>query len=219
MTASHETTVKAPLAGESTSAPHAKAARLARKVADPAVTNLARQIASLREERKLTLQQLADHSGVSRAMLSKIERAEKSPTLAIISRIAQGLDISLSALIGARPDPAKTAVVRKADRVIFKDPITGFDRELLSPNHIDNGVELLLHEIPAGKSSGILPVYSTATEKYLTVYRGTLTVLIGEDRFVLAEGDSLYFEVTQPYRFVNEANDICSYYMVVVRQR
>jgi transcriptional regulator with XRE-family HTH domain len=186
---------------------------------DVAIIELGRRIAVLRKAKGLTLQQLAARSGVSRAMLSKVERAEKSPTLAIMSRIARGLDVSLSTLIGARPNSSKVVVVRKAERVIFKDSVSGFDRELLSPHHVDNGVELLLHEIPAGKSSGVLPVYTTPTEKYLIVHQGSLTVVIGENRHTLREGDCLYFEVTSPYSFMNEGRVPCSYYLFVIRRR
>jgi len=186
---------------------------------DSAVSALGLRISALRQAKALTLQQLADRSGVSRAMLSKIERAEKSPTLSIMSRIAQGLDVTLSALIGATPNPSKVAVVRKDQRLVFKDPSSGFDRELLSPNHVDNGVEVLQHKIPPGKTSGVLPVYTTPTEKYLVVQRGSLVVTVGDDRHVLAEGDSFYFEVTRPYSFANEGRGICSYYVFVVRSR
>jgi len=167
----------------------------------------------------LTLDQLAARSGVSRAMLSKVERGEKSPTLSIISRIARGLDLSLSALLGAEPDPAKIVVIPRSKRLVYKDPETGFERHLLSPTHVDNGVELLMHVIPPGSSSGELPTYTTRTEKYLAVHQGALVLLVGEARYQLAAGDALYFEVRSNYRLLNEGDEPCIYYMVIVRQR
>lgn len=186
---------------------------------DDVVSALGQRVKALRTEAGLTLEQLARRSGVSRAMLSKVERGEKSPTLSVISRTAVGLNVSLSSLLGAEPDPAEFAIVRRNQRLVYRDPETGFDRELLSPTHVGNGVELLLHRIPPGASSGELPSYPTPTEKYLVVESGRLTVTIGGLRQVLDVGDALFFEVKQPYRFDNEGDEPVAYYLVIVRRR
>jgi len=64
----------------------------------------------------------------------------------------------------------------------------------------------------------LLP-YKTPTEKYLVVAEGELTVYINEAPHCLDTGDSLYFDVKTPYRFVNEGAGPCSYYMVIVRKK
>lgn len=186
---------------------------------DGIVAALGQRVKLLRADAGLTLDQLARRSGVSRAMLSKVERGEKSPTLSVISRTALGLNVSLSRLLGSEPDPAEVVVVRRNQRLVYRDPETGFDRELLSPTHVGSGVELLLHQIPPGASSGDLPAYATSTEKYLVVNEGRLTVTIGGVREVLETGDALYFDVKHPYRFENQGDVPVSYYLVVVRRR
>jgi transcriptional regulator with XRE-family HTH domain len=173
----------------------------------------------LRTHAGLTLEQFSAQSGVSRAMLSKVERGEKSPTLAIVVRIAKGLNVSMSTLMGAEPDAAPAAIIRATNRLAFKDPETGFERHNLSPTHLDNDVEFLLHRIPPGKSSGELPPYKVPTEKYLVVQEGQLTVYTGDTRYVLETGDSFYFDVREPYRFVNAGKTRCAYYLVIVRRR
>lgn len=184
------------------------------------VATLGNRIKALRAQQGLTLEQLAVASGVSRAMLSKVERGEKSPTLAIVARIAAGFRMSLSTLLGAEPDPSDVAVIRAGERLSFKDPETGFERWVLSPQHLDNGVEVVLHRIPPGRSSGLLPPYSVPTEKYLVVHEGQLTVYVDNKPHVLKAGDSMYFEVKAPYRFVNDdGHTACSYHMVIVRKR
>ena len=196
-----------------------------RKAAGPAaeealVAALGQRIKTLRADAEMTLEQLASRSGVSRAMLSKVERGEKSPTLSIVARIAGGFGISLSALLGAEPDSADVAVIRAGQRLSFKDPETGFERSVLSPAHLDNGVEVVLHRIPPGRSSGVLPPYSVPTEKYLVVHEGQLTVYVDNKPHVLKAGDSMYFEVKSPYRLVNDdGHSACAYYMVIVRKR
>ena len=153
-------------------------------------------------------------------MLSKVERGEKSPTLSILARIAGGFKISLSALLGAEPQTADVSVIRAAERLAFRDPETGFERSVLSPAHLDNGVEVVLHRIPPGRSSGVLPPYAVPTDKYLVVHEGQLTVYVGDRPQVLKAGDSMYFEVKTPYRFVNDDGHVaCAYYMVIVRKR
>ena len=181
---------------------------------------LGQRIKALRARSGLTLEQLSRRSGVSRAMLSTIERGEKSPTLPIIVRIAAGFGISLSTLLGAEPDPSSVAVIRAAHRIVFRDPETGFERWMLSPAHVDNGLEFVLHRLPAGCSTGLLPVYASPTEKYLTVHSGTLSVVVDDQRHVLQTGDAIYFQVQAPYRFLNEDPRMdCTYYMVIARKR
>lgn len=183
------------------------------------VVEVGARLKRLRTQAGLTLEAFAAQSGVSRAMLSKVERGEKSPTLAIVVRIAKGLNISMSTLMGAVPDHAPAAIIRAANRLAFKDPETGFERLNLSPTHLDNDVEFLLHRIPPGKSSGELPPYKVPTEKYLVVQEGQLTVHTGAARYVLESGDSFYFDVREPYRFVNAGKTHCAYYLVIVRRR
>ena len=178
------------------------------------------RIKALRADAHLTLEDLSRRSAVSRAMLSKVERGEKSPTLPVIVRIAGGLGLSLSALLGAEPDLADVAVIRASERLAFRDPETGFERWVLSPAHLDNGVEFVLHRIPPGRSTGVLPPYAVPTEKYLAVSAGQLTVYVDNKPHVLKAGDSMYFEVKSPYRFVNDDGHVaCSYYMTIVRKR
>ena len=194
-------------------------ARTARASDDALIVELGSRVKRLRTQAGLTLEEFAAQSGVSRAMLSKVERGEKSPTLAIIVRIAKGLNVSMSTLMGAEPDAAQVAVIRRANRLAFRDPETGFERHNLSPSHLDNDLEFLLHRIPPGQSSGELPPYKVPTEKYLVVHEGELTVQTGEANYVLGTGDSFYFDVREPYRFINAGKSTCAYYLVIRRRR
>ena len=201
------------------SAKRARQASASRVNDDAIVAEVGSRVKRMRTQAGLTLEEFAAQSGVSRAMLSKVERGEKSPTLAIIVRIAKGLNVSMSTLMGAEPDPAQVAVIRKSNRLAFKDPETGFERHNLSPTHLDNDLEFLLHRIPAGESSGELPPYKVPTEKYLVVGEGQLTVQTGETRYVLETGDSFYFDVRDSYSFTNAGKTPCSYYLVIRRRR
>ena len=74
---------------------------------DAIVIEVGSRVKRLRSLAGMTLEEFAAQSGVSRAMLSKVERGEKASTLAIIVRIAKGLNVSMSTLMGAEPDPPR----------------------------------------------------------------------------------------------------------------
>ncbi|WP_327098467.1 XRE family transcriptional regulator [Nocardia vinacea] len=170
-----------------------------------------------REEAGLTLEQLSTRSSVSRAMLSKVERGEKSPTIGVASRIAHALDASLSELIGGAAAAASGAavVLRKNDRPVFRDPETGFERHMVSAAPGAGTGEMVLHYLPAQVSTGLLPAYPPGTEKQLVVLEGTLTVLIGGMSETLNTGDSLFFRADADHGFANRTNAPCEYIMVI----
>ncbi|SPL99133.1 Transcriptional regulator [[Actinomadura] parvosata subsp. kistnae] len=173
-----------------------------------------------REEAGLTLEQLSLRSSVSRAMLSKVERGEKSPTIGVASRIAHALDTSLSDLIGAPAGAASgvAIVMRKNDRPVFRDPETGFERHMVSAAPGAGGAEMIVHYLPAQVSTGLLPAYPPGTEKQLVVLQGTLTVALGGITETLDAGDSLFFQADADHGFANRTNAPCEYIMVISRR-
>lgn len=176
------------------------------------------RVRELRKRGNLTLEELSRQSGVSRAMLSKVERGEKSPTIGVAKRICRALNTSLSFLTGGEEDRRAVAVVRKDQRHVFRDRDTGFERHLLSPPIAGSSVELLLHLLPAGASTGIMPSYPSGTEKYVVVAEGELVVVIGGADQSLKQGDSLYFEANVDHSFENRSKAPCSYYLVIARR-
>lgn len=172
-----------------------------------------------REEAGLTLERLSARSAVSRAMLSKVERGEKSPTIGVASRIAHALDVPLSDLLGA-PGPASTAavVLRRRERPVFRDPETGFERHSVSPAPGTGGPELIVHRLPAGVSLGLLPAYAPDAEKQLLVLEGTLTAAIGGVTETLEEGDTMFLRADTEHGFANRGAVPCEYLMVIWRR-
>ncbi|GAB4589367.1 helix-turn-helix domain-containing protein [Nocardia sp. IFM 10818] len=173
-----------------------------------------------REEAGMTLEQLSTRSSVSRAMLSKVERGEKSPTIGVASKIAHALDASLSDLIGGAAAAASgvAVVMRKNDRPVFRDPETGFERHMVSAAPGVGGGEMVAHYLPAQVTTGLLPAYPPGTEKQLVVLDGALTVLIGGASETLNTGDSLFFQADVDHGFANRTNAPCEYIMVISRR-
>ena len=166
----------------------------------------------------MTLEQLSQRSGVSRAMLSKVERGEKSPTIGVATRIAHAVGGSLSVLIGGEAQRRAVVVVPVDQRHIFRDRETGFERHLLSPAIAGSAVEVLYHRLPAGVSTGMLPPYPSGTEKYVVVAEEQLTVAIQDDDRTLRSGDALFFEADVEHSFDNRSGALCGYYLVIARR-
>src|ERR687894_256830 len=172
------------------------------------------RVRGFRRERGLTLEGLAERSGVSRAMISKLERGEKNPTLVVVAKVAEGLGVTLSQLVGVE-EKREVVVVPRGGRMVMRDPETGFERQLLSPNFAGRGVEFIHNEIPEGSTSGEFPPHRRGVEEHIVVERGSLRAILGGEEYLLGEGDALYFEADVEHRFDNAGADTCSYYLVI----
>jgi transcriptional regulator with XRE-family HTH domain len=171
-------------------------------------------VRDLRRGRGLTLDGLAELSGVSRAMISKLERGEKNPTLVVAAKLAKGLGVTLSRLAGME-ERHEVVVVPRERRMVMRDPETGFERQLLSPNFAGHGVEFIRNRIPEGSTSGEFPPRRRGVEEHVVVERGTLRAVLGGEEYLLREGDAVYFEADLAHRFDNAGEGECSYYLVI----
>lgn len=171
------------------------------------------RVRALRRERGWTLELLAERSGVSRAMISKLERGEKNPTLVVAARVAEGLGVSLSQLVGIEAR-REIVVVPKERRMVMRDPETGFERQLLSPS-FGGELEFIRNVVPEGSTSGEFPPHRRGVEEYVVVEKGRLRAILGSEEHVLEEGDAAYFEADVAHRFDNAGVGECSYYLVI----
>ena len=172
------------------------------------------RVKDLRRERGFTLEELAGRAGVSRAMISKLERGEKNPTLVIAARLAEGLGVSLSRLAGVE-ERREVVVTPRERRMVLRDPETGFERQSLSPTFAGRGVEFVRNVVPEGSTSGDFPAHRKGVEEHIVVEKGELRATLGAEEYVLREGDALYFEADVPHRFDNAGRGECAYYLVI----
>ncbi len=179
---------------------------------------LGERVRELRRGRGLTREELAERSGVSRAMISKLERGEKNPTLVVAAKLAEGLGVTLSRLAGME-ERREVVVVPRERRMVMRDPETGFERQLLSPNFVGLGVEFIRNKIPEGSTSGEFPPHRRGVEEHIVVERGSLKAILGCEEYLLREGDALYFEADVPHRFDNAGDGECGYYLVISSRR
>ncbi|WCK55314.1 XRE family transcriptional regulator [Aneurinibacillus sp. Ricciae_BoGa-3] len=177
--------------------------------------NFGKNVKQVRKEKELTLEELSERSGVSRSMLSQIEREEKNPTLQVACQIAEALKVTLSQLLGQQEN-REVIVIRKEQRLLFRDERSGFERYLLSPSLPSRGVEFVLNVIPPGKESEIFPAHQPGVKEYIAVAQGKLRVDLTDDRtYELDEGDAIYYEADIEHRFINVGNEECRYYLVI----
>ena len=176
---------------------------------------LGARVKELRRRRGLTLEDLAERAGVSRAMISKVERGEKNPTLVVAAKVAEGLGVTLSELLGVE-ERREVVVVPRERRMVVCDPETGFERQLLSPTFGGRGAEFVRNVVPNGSTSGEFPPHRRGVEEYVVVEKGRLSIAIGGEKHLLEEGDALYFEADVSHRFDNAGDGECSYYLVIV---
>lgn len=175
---------------------------------------LGARVRELRKDSRLTLDALAERSGVSRAMLSKVERGEKNPTLVVAAKLAEGFGVTLSQLVGTE-ERREVVVVPSGQRMVMKDPESGFERQLLSPTFGKRGIEFIRNVIPEGSTSGDFPPHQKGVQEYIAVERGRLRATLGGEEHVLQEGDAVYFEADITHRFDNAGEGECSYYLVI----
>src|SRR5687768_2209487 len=93
---------------------------------------IAARVRQLRAARAMSLEALAERSGVSRSMISLIERGEANPTAVVLEKLAGGFDITLAALF-ERPGVSADPVSRRADQAVWRDPASGYVRRNVSP--------------------------------------------------------------------------------------
>ena len=154
---------------------------------------IAARVRDLRKARALTLEQLAAQSGVSRSMISLIERQETSPTAAVLGRLADALGVSLPSLFAA--DTAHTdpqPLSRRADQLVWTDPASGYVRRHLSPAGVDSPIELVEVVFPAGETVVFdNPVRSIGIHQQLWVLEGAMDITLAAQTWHMEAGDCL----------------------------
>jgi len=180
--------------------------------------NLGGNIRARRSSLGLTLDALSRRVGVSRAMLSDIERGAKNPTVKVASQIAEGLGCTVSQLLG-EPATGSPTLVRRDERRVLVDPRSGVERHLLSPAFQRRGIEVLWYVIPPGRGTGAFPPHRLGVEEHITVVQGRLECRFGSDEAGLAAGDSLFFPADVEHDFHNPGPEPCHYFLIIDSSR
>jgi transcriptional regulator with XRE-family HTH domain len=176
---------------------------------------IARRLREERQRRNWSLDDLAQHSGVSKAMLSRLERSEASPTAVLLGRISGAFGTTLSSLLAT--DQPRARLVRSADQSVWKDPQTHYTRRQLSPQS-DSPIQLVEVELPPRQKVAFPASAYAFIRQVLWVQSGTLEFTEGEQTVRLAPGDCLELGAPADCVFHNPGRSTCRYVVVVARR-
>ncbi|MGB0848588.1 MAG: helix-turn-helix domain-containing protein [Thiolinea sp.] len=177
------------------------------------LNSLAARLKQYRKDHQWTLEQLAEHSGVSRSMLSQVERGKANPTLAVACRIAQALNISIAELVEEPWTQPTIEVIRGDDAGnIMRDDANGCV-QMLSPRNAES-TEFYRVTLPVAAQLNSKPHFR-GTREILTIHQGRVEVISGNDSAQLNAGDTAYYQADQNHRIINRGDNACLLYMII----
>jgi transcriptional regulator with XRE-family HTH domain len=180
------------------------------------------RVRDLRKRRSWTLEQLSAACGVSRSMLSEIERGNANPTLAVAFRIAQAFSMSLGDLVdGAAAANARRSridVIRADDRAYHYRNDRNVRIRTLSPLRLEKSVEYYQVTLRAGASLASSPHFEGARE-LITVQQGAVRVTSDGEHVALGAGDSAHYPADVPHAIRNSSNQDAVVFLVVTYAR
>jgi transcriptional regulator with XRE-family HTH domain len=164
--------------------------------------HLGGRVRQLRSARDWSLETLAGASGVSRSMLSEIEREQANPTLAVTLRIARAFNMTLGDLLEVPEAASNVAVIRADDRAYHYRSDRHCRIRTLSPLNLEKDVEFYEVQLQPG---GALrsAAHFEGTREFLTVQQGSVRLESGNDLEQLGPGDSASYRADLPHAIIN----------------
>lgn len=176
---------------------------------------IAARVRELRAASGQSLDALAGKSGVSRSMISLIERGESSPTAVVLEKLATGLGVTLADLFST-PPTAVRPIARRAEQEEWTDPASGYTRRNVSPAGAANPIQIVEVHFPPGATVAFETGPRDArVYQQIWVLEGTMEVALGADRHQLAAGDCLAMQLDRPTVFHNPAPEPARYAVVI----
>ena len=183
---------------------------------------IAARVRELRTAQGLSLDALATRSGVSRSMISLIERGESSPTAVVLERLSVGLGVTMAAMFESAAG-AETAsdgpVARREDQPEWKDPGSGYVRRNVSPPGAPQPMQIVEVRFPAGARVAFeTGARDVRVHQQVWVLEGRIDVTLGRERHRLAEGDCLAMQLDRPTLFHNPTRKSTRYAVVIASE-
>ena len=179
---------------------------------------LGERIKALRSRLKLTIEDLAVRSGVSRAMISKIERGESSATAQLLGRLCGALGVTMSTLF-ARPAKSASPLSRSEEQHVWRDPGSGYVRRSVSPPATAGALDLVEVVLPPGAIVAFERQHLVGVDQLVWILDGALDMAIGEETHELASGDCLHMRLDAPTTFRNSSAAPVRYAVVLAHGR
>jgi transcriptional regulator with XRE-family HTH domain len=183
--------------------------------ADAINEDLGRRVKKLRGDRGWSLEELAAASGVSRSMLSEIERQRANPTLSVTYRIARAFGLSLQDLLESANSASTIQTIRANDRAQIFRKDKQCQIRTLSPLNLDKDVEFYELRLPPNGALRSQP-HVDGTREFLTVEEGEVELQSGNSSETLGKGDSATYRADVKHTIVNTGKREAVLFLVVI---
>lgn len=181
---------------------------------DDFARRLCARVKALRKEQGWTLDQLAAASGVSRSMLSQIERGVANPTVAVTCRIAQAFSLSVGELVDEPSAHTRIEVVPADDPAYIYRSDSKCHIRTLSPLHMEKEIEIYELRLKPGAALKSAPHFKGARE-FLTVQSGAVHITSDREQCTLKKGSSAHYRADVPHSIENIGRGECVAFLVV----
>ena len=183
---------------------------------------IAERVRELRAGQGLSLEALASKSGVSRSMISVIERGESSATAVVLEKLAAGLGVMLASLFdapAAAGPVSRSPMARRDEQPQWRDPASGYLRRNVSPPGVPQPMQIVEVQFPAGGRVAFeTGPRDVLVHQQVWVLDGAIDVTLGTERHRLREGDCLAMQLDRPTMFHNPTRKPARYAVVIASE-
>lgn len=176
---------------------------------DQALAEISRRVRAWREELGLSLHELASRSDVAASTIQKVETGQMVPSVAVMMKIARGLDRRPAELIAENSEESDVVVLRAKEHATIGSS-SKVRVERLSGDLFDPAIEVWRIRLQAGAGSGKSP-YTYDGEEVVVCEEGTVSFEVGEEVHLLGPGDSLHFKAGLPHRWWNSGRAVARF--------
>lgn len=183
--------------------------------------NIGAKIRELRNAKKLTLQDVANETGFSTALISQIENNKISPPIATLSKIAHFFEIRIGHFFSESEEECPFEVQKANERTVIPRVVSrdgsvhGYFYESMAVHKKNKKMDPFL--LTLNEKVDNTDTYSHSGEEFLFVLKGEAELLLDGRRIVLCEGDSVYFDANLKHRLLSTSADEVKVMVVVMR--
>lgn len=181
--------------------------------------SIGQKLRTLRLRKSMGLVELGKHTGLSAALLSKLERGKLFPTLPTLLRIAMVFGVGLDFFFADERKRHVVGIVRKSERLRFPEKPGATDLqyffECLDYRATERKLSAFLADFQDIPSEKIKP-HQHAGVEFLFVMKGSLAIKIGGEEFILESEDAIYFDSTVPHSYCRQGSKSCTGVIVTV---
>jgi len=174
--------------------------------------NIAANLGRIRKARGLSLDRVAELTGVSKAMISQIEKGQSNPTISILWKIVNGLQITFTSLL--EDQAGGVSVIDRAQAPLVVEADGAFRSRLLFPFDARTRIEIFSVEMDPGCEHVSEP-HNEGVEEYLILESGNLTVEIAGTRYSVGPGQSIRFKASALHRYLNPSDGITRCHAII----